>query len=401
MRILCCLLVVLLLAPARAAAESGLVPLVRVLAETNDAEVQLDILRGMSDALRGRRSVKTPEGWAAVQRKLLASTNAEIRQKTLALAVLFGDLEALTPLRKTAADTKADAEARQTALQSLIEVRAPDLVPLLHELVKDVKVRGPALRGLAGYDDARTPVVILGQYAAFSDADKADAVNTLAARPAYALALLDAVEKGTVPRRDVPAYTARQMLNLKDKKLTERLTAVWGTIRATDKNKAALLAKYKAIVPPDALAKADRSHGRALFVKTCATCHMLFNEGGKIGPDLTGSQRSNPEYLLTKLLDPNAVVAKDFQVSLVETVNGRFITGIITKENDKTLSVQTPTELLTLPKADVAERKLTGQSLMPERQLEPLSDAEVRDLIAYLAGSGQVALPAGVAEPKK
>jgi putative heme-binding domain-containing protein len=374
---------------------SGLAPLVRVLAESDDIELQLDILRGMNDALRGRRQVKAPDGWPAVQRKLLASTNAEVRQKTLTLAVLFGDLEALTPLRKTAADTTADAEARRTALQTLIEVRAPDLVPLLHEQVKDAKLRGVALRGLAGYNDAKTPEVILGQYASFSDADKVDAVTTLAARPEYALALLNAVEKGTVPRRDLSAFTARQLLNFKDKKLTEKLAAVWGTIRPPDKDKAALLAKYKALVPPDALAKADRSLGRTLFVKTCSACHTLFNEGGKIGPDLTGSQRSNPEYLLTKLLDPNAIVAKDFQVSLIETNNGRLIAGIVTKENDKTLSVQTPTELLTLPKGDVADRKLTGQSLMPERLLEPLSDKELRDLMAYLAGSGQVPLPAG------
>jgi putative heme-binding domain-containing protein len=147
------------------------------------------------------------------------------------------------------------------------------------------------------------------------------------------------------------------------------------------------------MVPPGALAKADRAQGRVLFAKSCAQCHMLFGEGAKIGPDLTGSQRANPEYLLTKLLDPNAVVAKDFQVSVIGTSSGRVVTGIVTKEDDKTVTVQTQNELLTIAKSDIEERKKTGQSMMPEGQLAMLSEKEVRDLIAYLAGAEQVPLP--------
>jgi putative heme-binding domain-containing protein len=153
------------------------------------------------------------------------------------------------------------------------------------------------------------------------------------------------------------------------------------------------LAKYKSLVPPDALAKADRSHGRALFVKSCANCHVLFGEGGKIGPDLTGSQRTNADYLLTKILDPNAVVAKDFQMTIIETTSGRVLNGIVVKENEQTLTVQTQNEAITLPKSDIQERKKSDLSMMPEGQLGMLSDVEIRDLIAYLAGPGQVPLP--------
>jgi putative heme-binding domain-containing protein len=275
----------------------------------------------------------------------------------------------------------------------MIEVKAPELVPLLHQLVADPKVRGAAIRGLAGFNDPATPEVILQQYAACSDADKTDTVTTLASRPEYAMALLDAIGKGKVPRRDLSAFTARQILGFKNKPLSDKLNEVWGTIRPTAGDKAALLSKYKTMVPPDALAKADRNQGRALFAKTCAQCHLLFGEGGKIGPDLTGSQRANPEYLLTKLLDPNAVVAKDYQMSVIGTSSGRVITGIVTKEDEKTVIVQTQNELLTLAKSDIEERKKTEQSMMPEGQLAMLSEQEVRNLIAYLAGAEQVPLP--------
>ncbi len=363
------------------------------LATSDDAAVQLDILRGMHEALQGRRSVIAPEGWSAVHRRLADSKNAEIREKVLQLSVLFGDPQALAMLRRTASDPKADATARLNALQTLIEKRPPDLLPLLRKLIGDRAVRGTVLRGLASYSDPQIPLLVLEHYGSLSDAEKADAIATLASRPAYALPLLDAMEKGRVPRRDLSAFTVRQLLAFKNKELTERLTKVWGTIRPPSAEKETLLAKYKAMVPADALKNADRKHGRLLYSRTCASCHTLFGEGAKIGPDLTGSQRTNPEYLLTKLIDPSAVVARDYQMTVLTLKNGRVLSGLVKEENNKTLTLQTQNEAVRLDKSDIEERQRSQQSMMPDGLLAPLSSTEIRDLIAYVSGDGQVPLP--------
>jgi putative heme-binding domain-containing protein len=347
----------------------------------------------MYEALQGRRALKAPEGWPAVRHKLAASTDAEVRQKVLLLSVMFGDPEALAVLRRTAADPAAAESARRSALQTLVETRASGLLSLLRELVADPTLRGPALRALAAFDDPQTPALILRQYASFRDRDKADAIATLAARPAYALALLEAMEKGQIPRRDLSPFTARQMASLKDRRVTDKLTKVWGTLRPPAQDKAALMARYLALVPPDALTKADRSHGRAVFARTCAACHTLFREGGKIGPDLTGSQRTHPEYILSKVLDPNAVVARDYQVTIVLTTDGRTVSGLVKEETPNVLTLQTQNEVVRLAKTDIEDRRQAAQSMMPEGQLATMSDAEVRDLIAYLAGPNQVPLP--------
>jgi putative membrane-bound dehydrogenase-like protein len=377
---------------------SPLVSLVLVLDDGKDTVVHLDVLHGMHEALQGQRNATAPEGWSNVYRELSGSTNAEVREKVLQLSVLFGDPQALAVLHQRAADPKADAEARQSALQTLIEKRPPDLVPLLQKLIGDRGLRGLALRGLASYSDPETPALILEHYSSFTDAEKTDAVATLASRPKYALTLLDAMEKGRVPRRDLSAFTVRQLLAFKDKNLSERLTKVWGSIRPPSQEKAAQLAKYKAMTPADALKKADRNHGRLLFSRTCANCHTLFGEGGKIGPDLTGSQRTNPEYLLTKLLDPSAVVARDYQMTVIITKSGRTLSGLIKEESEKTLALQTQNEVVRVEKTDIEERNRSSQSMMPDGLLAMLSPAEVRNLIAYLSGPGQVPLPP---EPRK
>jgi putative heme-binding domain-containing protein len=397
MRRLLCLAVCLWLPSIAASAEEApsrrLEPLVRLLASSDDTGLQIDILRGMIEALQGRRSLSAPTGWSAVERRLAASPSPEVREKAILLSVLFGDPEAIASLRKTAADPKAGAASRRTALQMLTEAHAPGLLPLLGDLLGDAAMRGAAIRALAASSDSSVPALLVKHYPGLTDAEKADAVATLASRPAFASALLDAIEKEQVPRRDVSVFIARQIVALNDKRLTQKLEKVWGAIRAPAQDKAQALYRYLALVPPDALKKADRSHGRAVYARTCASCHMLFNEGGKIGPDLTGSQRARPEYVLSKVLDPNAVVARDYQLTLFTTKDGRTLSGIVKEETKETVTLQTPNDVVRLSKADIEERHQSAQSLMPEGQLATLSDAEIRDLIAYLAGEAQAALP--------
>src|SRR4051812_45015783 len=93
----------------------------RLLSTSDDPAVQRDVLRGMSDALAGRRTVPAPAGWAEVYRKLSASPDAEVREKVLALSVLFGDPQALLTLKRTAQDVKASKGARARAVEVLLD----------------------------------------------------------------------------------------------------------------------------------------------------------------------------------------------------------------------------------------------------------------------------------------
>ena len=115
---------------------------------------------------------------------------------------------------------------------------------------------------------------------------------------------------------------------------------------------------------------------------------MLFRS-----PELTGSQRANPEYILHKVLDPNAAVPKDAQVTQFELASGRVLSGLVKEETAKVVVVQTPTEVIKVLVSDIEKRETKAISLMPEGILAPLSNTQVRDLLAYLAGKGQVALP--------
>jgi putative heme-binding domain-containing protein len=130
--------------------------------------------------------------------------------------------------------------------------------------------------------------------------------------------------------------------------------------------------------------------GRAVFAKTCAQCHKLFGVGGDVGPELTGSNRADLDYVLSNVLDPSALIGKDYLAHVVATADGRVLTGIIRAEDKDAITLVTANETLTIPRDDIEESKPSNTSMMPEDLWTPLSDKEVRSLVAYLAGPGQV-----------
>ena len=373
-------------------AKGDLSPLVAALALAEE-KVQLDLLTGAREALRGRKSFALPDGWAAAYARLGKSTDPAVREHAVALALLFGDPQALADLRKVIANASAPATERVKAIEALADKRTADLAPLLHDQLADKATRRAALRGLAASAHPDTPKKVLAVYAGLTTDEKFDAVATLAARSEYALALLDAVDAKTVPRGDVSAFVARQMFALNNMKVTARLKAVWGEVRETAADKQKQMAKYKAQLTPAALKSANLSNGRLVFTKTCQQCHKLFGEGGTIGPDLTGGNRADVDYLLSNIIDPSAEVGRDFRMSVVRTTDMRVVTGIVVERTPARLVVQTATEKTTIALDDVESVKDSPLSIMPEGQLDALTKEQVRDLIAYVSGKSQVPLP--------
>jgi putative heme-binding domain-containing protein len=340
--------------------------------------------------LEGRRRTRPPADWVEVYRKLLDGQSTPVAELTQEVAVIMGDDRAIEAMRERMVDRSATPSARRSAIELLASRPVSTLGPSLRDLLGDPAVRGTALRALAAYPGDETPAAILKAYPSLTAAEKADAVQTLASRPAFALALLDAVEKGAVPKADVTAFTARQLQALNNKPVSDRLAAVWGTVRPASATRAAQAEKYRKLLTADALKAADPVKGRLVFERSCAACHKLFGEGGDVGPELTGSQRANLDYVLENVLDPSAVVPGEYRMTAFTLADGRVLTGIVRKETPRAVTVRTVNEELTVPVADIESRKQTPLSVMPDGLFDALKDDEVRDVVAYLASPNQV-----------
>jgi putative heme-binding domain-containing protein len=288
-----------------------------------------------------------------------------------------------------AADKNAEAIARRSALESLLRNPDDDLLPRLKEWVNDKVVSREAVRGLSYFDGPGISQRLINHWN-INVLNRTTAIDSLVARASHASDLLDAIAEGVIPSDAISPYQARQINNLGDDELSNRLKELWGEIRDSPAEKLRELEKWKSILTPQRIASADPLQGKSVFLKQCATCHQLYGDGKKVGPNLTGSDRHNLDYLLGNMIDPSAVVPADYRMSIFLLDDGRVVSGVVAEENDRSLAIETPEGRVDLDKELIMQRKSTNVSLMPEGQLAPLGEAVVSNLVAYLMTSGPI-----------
>jgi putative heme-binding domain-containing protein len=243
---------------------------------------------------------------------------------------------------------------------------------------------------MAAYDEKTYPRALLKRYAKLAAGDKTAAIQTLASRPSYGNELTAAIESGAVPRRDVPAYVVRQMRRVVGPSFVD----VWGAVESLSADKAAAFAKYRALLTGDALAKGNVHNGRAIYERTCFACHKLYGQGGEIGPDITGSNRANLDYILENILNPSGEIPEGYQLLLVTTRSGQTLAGTLASENARQLVLRVVgLPPVTVAKSEIQSRETIPTSMMPEGLLASLRDEDVIDLIGYLRTTKQVDKP--------
>jgi putative heme-binding domain-containing protein len=174
-----------------------------------------------------------------------------------------------------------------------------------------------------------------------------------------------------------------------------RFVDIWGPIDELSMGNETLFEKYRTLLSEQAVAQADARRGRLLFDRTCAACHKMYDQGGAIGPEITGANRHNLEYVLSNVLTPSAVIQDNYKMHLVQTTDGRVYSGIPASENDRQLRlhVANQPEPVAIAKSQIESREIAPVSMMPEGLLANFSDQEVLDLIAYLQTQQQVPYP--------
>lgn len=374
--------------------ENALALLVTGLSQAKDDAVRLTFLKGIRGAIAGLREVTLPKEWDVVYKTLVVSDQQSrdfnVYLYALGLGARFGDPVATDRLAQIILDEAGAQAERRVGLAFLLEDRNPRLFEILPQLLNGTSLRAEALKAVAAQDRPELALAIIANYKALSPAEQADARNTLASRVSYAVPLLQAIETNRIPKGDLSADVVRQLQNLNHPDVNSLLEKVWGVVRQSNEDVQARIASLTKMIRDPNGPPVSLELGRAVFVKTCQQCHTLFGTGAKIGPDITGSNRANLEYILSNIVDPSSVMAKEYRPTIVVTDDGRVITGILKDENDKTITLQTTNELITLPKDEIDDRKESDKSMMPDGLLNQLSPREIRSLIAYLAAPGQV-----------
>ena len=357
--------------------------LISLAPSKTDAKI---LMSGLREGLRGRDAISLP----AELNKAIQPYQSELFGAPLAFAIRQGNADAVKKALAVIADEKADFDHRLSYILIFGQTNQPESVPVLLKVIESSKSSGAmkeaALQALQPYDVDEIGLRLVKAYPQFrGDAGVRNAaLDLFASRTSWANDLFTAIsETKRISKDDVPDQVARRLKQLNDPKISASADKYWPDVKlATSSEKNEAIAKYSKLIKSGS---GDFKKGRILYLANCGYCHRLFNEGGSIGPDLTGYERSNVNYFLLNVIDPNADIREGYGLHRITTKDGRTIEGKIAASNGDTHTIQTQAGKEIILSVDrIREMKALPVSIMPERILDRLNDQEIRDIFAYI-----------------
>jgi putative membrane-bound dehydrogenase-like protein len=306
----------------------------------------------------------------------------------LSLAAAWRDPRAIEEARAILLDAAAPAGWRALSLEALSASRDRSILDAARAVLSGPSAENgelvrQLLAALGRLDLPEVAAAVLTALDRLPPSLRPQAIDLLTERPAWASALLDAVEAKRVERSTLNVNQVRRILALGDERLRARTEAVWGTLRAErSPEREKVIARMKTVLE---MRPGNPWSGKAVFEKTCLQCHVIFGKGNAVGPDLTQNGRETVDGLLSNLLDPNLVIGKGYHAWTLATRSGRLLSGLLVEDSQErvVLKVAGGKEEV-IARGDVRSLERSEVSLMPEDLEKTLKEEEFRDLIAYL-----------------
>ncbi|MEM7315171.1 MAG: hypothetical protein AAF497_18670 [Planctomycetota bacterium] len=374
--------ILILVSSSSASADSSAINSLLKLAAESDPAVSRDIIVGVQEGFRGEVR-KVPQAWPLCFEKFVAQ-NSPCRTEAIQLGIKLGHGPSAAACIQAVNDPSLPVSDRRELIASGSRARIDGIQSRLVEWLDDADLQVAAIRGLANFNNQNVTIELIRRMPQFGDEARQASIGTLAARESSAMELCEDIKRNPERKSWVSTSMVRQLRGIRSPKLRSLVQSIWGTSRRSTGEKRREIDRLKNKLVSQFLAAADLNNGEQLCNSKCLICHQLNGKGKHIGPNLTGAQRYDVYYLLSNVVDPSAEVDRDFQMTIIETTDGRTVNGIVTGEVDGNVTVQTQTDVLRIQSDDIEHRMLSTSSMMPDGILDELSDEQIRDLIAFL-----------------
>ncbi len=379
--------------------EAGRANLLKLAAETGDAELRENLLQALVQAARAGHTLSQPADWPTLRQKVVSalaesgtSVNAPKVASTLRELEAHMGIESALHSYRARLSSDGPVIEREQALAILLQANDAATAGILQEILNQnapASLRRKAIQALALLKNTETPSILSAALPKLTTSELPDAINTLASTKEGAKALLKAVQAKTIPATSLSPFLIRQLSAFNEPEINALIKSAWGDVNAPKAGMTERVKKYRDLLTPAALAKGNAVTGKSIFMATCGACHKLFGEGQNVGPDITGSNRADLNYLLENVLDPNAVIGKAYQLNVFTMKDGRVMSGIIKDENTAAVKIAMMGGVeFTLPVADIAKREVSKLSTMPEGLFDALPPEMVVYLVKYLQSGG-------------
>lgn len=372
---------------ALAGGDTNLQSCAKLLALAPDDETRGLVVAGIAAAFEGAEMPKLPDNLAAALNDYLKKQSGG----DLALSLRTGDAAALKNALKTLADPKAPSAQRGAIAKVLAELgkreAADAIIAILAKEAGNEGLKRTLLQAAAKFGDNRIPEAVLKGWEGRIAGDRAlreTALRVLAGRREWARVMLSYVDEWKVPEKHFSVDVVRQLSLHNDPEINAAIDRHWKGLLAVAPTEDMLkeATRIKEVLKSG---EGDAAKGKVHFTTRCATCHKLFGEGREISPDLTGYDRGNIDFWLHAILTPSLEIREGYGGYLVKLKNGQLLTGLIAAQDAKGITIKDVAGNLTpVNQADIEKLDALPISLMPPALLTGISDADLRDLFAYL-----------------
>lgn len=368
----------------------GFDSVVRLLTAAPDAAARATLWEPVLLGLLERDRPREPFAWQQheLARMALDAWSREpgnIMRQKLALA-----FEHRAPLESAVNELLAEETPanRQVALLEAVAMRpATALVPPLLAVLRstdDDAVAIAALQTLSRIEsDEMADALLEIHQMSGSTAIQSQVRDVLLGRRESARRWLEAVDRGEIAAAVTPLEQIRRVALLDDPLLDELVRRHWGRLDGLPREER--LAEVRRLNNDLRAGTGDAVAGREVFSRRCASCHLLFGQGQKVGPDLTTANRTDREALLISLVDPSSVIRKEYVSLVLQTTDGRIVTGLPLGETPAGITlVDSKGVPQTIAAGEIEATAHSTVSLMPDDLYRQLTPQELRDLFAYL-----------------
>lgn len=369
---------------ALSATREELVAAAKLLGASPDSASTELLLKGFEDAYKGRSLAGIPQELV----KAISDTGGG----SLALRLRQGEPDAVRDAIAAAGNERTGIAERKQYIEIFGEVRRSEFIPVLLDVVaneKDAGLISSALTSLQAFDDLRIGESVSQNFAGLPADARLAAETLLASRPVWAKILLSAVDGGRLKADDVSETALRKMLLHEDQQIADLIRKHWGTVAGASTEQ--MQAEQQRLIRLLATGSGNPKKGKPLYMKNCGKCHLLFGEGGKIGPDLTSFKRDNLERILVNVVNPSLEIREGFENYIAITADGRVLNGFLADKDSQVAVLRGVDGQNVILRHDEIEELLpSSKSIMPEGTLKGLTEQQIRDLFAYLRSSQPV-----------
>ena len=349
-----------------------------------DRECSERLLAGFEEAYAGRSLADLPEELAAA----ITATGGG----SLPLRLRQGQESAFAEATTVILSPTDSAALKSQLIEILGQTARSENLPLLLSLLKsetDGGLLSAVLTALQPYEDSQIADLVINRLPELNGDPLFCAETLLSSRQVWSLTLLAAVDTGKIRLQTVSEPALRKMLLHNNAEINDLIRKHRGSVAGA--STVEMQADINRVSDLLNAGSGNPRVGKTIFMMNCGRCHQLFEEGGKIGPDLTPFARDNTDRLLKNIINPGLEIREGFENHLILTVDGRILNGFLADKDSQFVILRgIDGQNITIRQSDIDDMRVLPLSVMPEGSLKGLSDQQIRDLFAYLRSSQPV-----------